>query len=132
MKMNMMAAEEKAKHTLHAAKERIAIATAMVTCVMYTFPVYAAEGIEIKPEGITEMLNTVINIVFVLTSACIAVYGAFQLIPALIHFVQASQSNNGEQRKEAGSGIGNAIIMLFLAGAIFMLKAPVKSLFGIG
>lgn len=132
MKMNMMAAEEKAKHTLHAAKERIAITTAVVTCMMYAFPAYAdGEGISINAGKITSMLGSVIDILFELMAAGIGVVGVFQLVPAIIHFVQASQSDNGNQRKEAGSGIGTAVVMLLLAGAIFMLKSPLKSFFGI-
>lgn len=130
MKMNMMMAE--AKHTLYAAKEKIAITTAMVTCMMYAFPAYAdGEGISIDSGKITAMLGSMIDILFELMAAGIGVVGVFQLIPAIIHFVQASQSNNGEQRKEAGSGIGTAVVMLLLAGAIFMLKSPLKSFFGI-
>lgn len=120
------------KETVAVAKEKVVMATAMVTCMMYAFPAYAdGEGISINAGKITSMLGQVIDILFELMAAGIGVVGVFQLVPAIIHFVQASQSNNGEQRKEAGSGIGTAVVMLLLAGAIFMLKSPLKSFFGI-
>ena len=95
------------------------------------FPAYA-DGITVTDTAIKSMLNSTIDIVFLIFSVGIAVMGAFQLIPAIIHFIQASNSQNGEQRKEAGSGIGTSIMILLLAGLVFMLKSPLKSLVGLG
>jgi ABC-type phosphate transport system permease subunit len=94
-------------------------------------PVYAA-GLTVTEDSIKTMLNTTIDIVFLIFSVGIGVMGAFQLVPAIIHFIQASNSQNGEQRKEAGSGIGTSIMILLLAGLVFMLKAPIKTLVGLG
>ncbi len=95
------------------------------------FPVYA-DGLTVTDSAIKSMLNSTIDIVFLIFSVGIAVMGAFQLIPAIIHFIQASNSQNGEQRKEAGSGIGTSIMILLLAGLVFMLKSPLKGLVGLG
>jgi hypothetical protein len=95
------------------------------------FPAYA-DGLTVTDTAIKTMLNSTIDVVFLIFSVGIAVMGAFQLIPAIIHFIQASNSQNGEQRKEAGSGIGNSIMILLLAGLVFMLKTPLKGLVGIG
>ena len=95
------------------------------------FPAYA-DGLTVTDTAIKSMLNSTIDIVFLIFSVGIAVMGAFQLIPAIIHFIQASNSQNGEQRKEAGSGIGTSIMILLLAGLVFMLKSPLKSLVGLG
>ena len=95
------------------------------------FPSYA-DGLTVTDTAIKSMLNSTIDIVFLIFSVGIAVMGAFQLIPAIIHFIQASNSQNGEQRKEAGSGIGTSIMILLLAGLGFMLKSPLKGLVGLG
>lgn len=95
------------------------------------FPVYA-DGLTVTDSAIKSMLNSTIDIVFLIFSVGIAVMGAFQLIPAIIHFIQASNSQNGEQRKEAGSGIGTSIMILLLADLVFMLKSPLKGLVGLG
>jgi len=95
------------------------------------FPAYA-DGLTVTDTAIKTMLNSTIDVVFLIFSVGIAVMGAFQLIPAIIHFIQASNSQNGEQRKEAGSGIGTSIMILLLAGLVFMLKSPLKSLVGLG
>lgn len=102
-----------------------ALSSAMV------FPALA-DGLTVTDGAIRDMLNSTIDIVFLIFSVGIAVMGAFQLIPAIIHFIQASNSQNGEQRKEAGSGIGTSIMILLLAGLVFMLKTPLKSLVGLG
>lgn len=96
-----------------------------------TFPAYA-DGLTVTDAAIKTMLNSTIDVVFLIFSVGIAVMGAFQLIPAIIHFIQASNSQNGEQRKEAGSGIGTSIMILLLAGLVFMLKTPLKGLVGLG
>lgn len=124
--MNML---KNVRKTLGTAKKQIAATYAMIACALYTTPTYAA--IEITEEKISTMLNSTIDILFSLIAAGVGVVGVFQLVPAIIHFVQASQSNNGEQRKEAGSGIGTAVVLLMLAGAVFMLKSPLKSFFGL-
>lgn len=107
-----------------------AIAIASMTAAM-AFPAYA-DGLTVTDDAIRSMLNSTIDIVFLIFSVGIAVMGAFQLIPAIIHFIQASNSQNGEQRKEAGSGIGTSIMILLLAGLVFMLKTPLKGLVGLG
>lgn len=117
------------KDTMSKFKNQIVAVYAALACMFYTMPAYAA--LEIKEENINTMLNSTIDILFSLMAAGVGVVGVFQLVPAIIHFVQASQSNNGEQRKEAGSGIGTSVVMLMLAGAIFMLKTPLKSFFGL-
>lgn len=94
------------------------------------FPAYAEAAV--TEEGITTMLKSTIDVVFLLFSVGIAIMGAFQLIPAIIHFIQASNSQNGEQRKEAGSGIGTSIMIILLAGLVFMLKNPILKLVGLG
>ena len=107
-----------------------AVITSALVNIM-DFPVYA-DGLTVTDTAIKSMLNSTIDIVFLIFSVGIAVMGAFQLIPAIIHFIQASNSQNGEQRKEAGSGIGTSIMILLLAGLVFMLKSPLKSLVGLG
>ncbi len=107
-----------------------AVITSALVNIM-AFPVYA-DGLTVTDTAIKSMLNSTIDIVFLIFSVGIAVMGAFQLIPAIIHFIQASNSQNGEQRKEAGSGIGTSIMILLLAGLVFMLKSPLKSLVGLG
>lgn len=107
--------------------------SAFVTVAMsgiMVFPSYA-EGLVVTDGAIRSMLNSTIDVVFLIFSVGIAVMGAFQLIPAIIHFIQASSSQNGEQRKEAGSGIGTSIMILLLAGLVFMLKTPLKGLVGL-
>lgn len=118
-----------AKVTVDKYKKKIAVAYAMAACMIYSMPAYAS--IDITEEKVTTMLGQVIDTLFELMAAGIGVIGVFQLVPAIIHFVQASQSNNGEQRKEAGSGIGTAVVLLLLAGSIFMLKGPLKTFFGL-
>ena len=107
-----------------------AVITSALVNIM-AFPVYA-DGLTVTDTAIKSMLNSTIDIVFLIFSVGIAVMGAFQLIPAIIHFIQASNSQNGEQRKEAGSGIGTSIMILLLSGLVFMLKSPLKSLVGLG
>lgn len=107
-----------------------AMIIASMTAAM-AFPAYA-DGLTVTDDAIRSMLNSTIDIVFLIFSVGIAVMGAFQLIPAIIHFIQASNSQNGEQRKEAGSGIGTSIMILLLAGLVFMLKTPLKGLVGLG
>ncbi len=108
-----------------------ALALAAAASMGMVFPVFA-DGLTVTDGAIRDMLNSTIDIVFLIFSVGIAVMGAFQLIPAIIHFIQASNSQNGEQRKEAGSGIGTSIMILLLAGLVFMLKTPLKSLVGLG
>ena len=93
-------------------------------------PTYAF-ATNISESDITTFLGSAVDVVFELMAAGVAVMGGFQLIPGIIHFVQASQAGNGDQRKEAGNGIATAVVLLLLAGAIFMLKTPLKTLFGI-
>lgn len=122
-----------ARHTAHTARIKhwgSAVAIASMTAAM-AFPAYA-DGLTVTDDAIRSMLNSTIDIVFLIFSVGIAVMGAFQLIPAIIHFIQASNSQNGEQRKEAGSGIGTSIMILLLAGLVFMLKTPLKGLVGLG
>lgn len=109
---------------------RLAVAVTAVSIGM-PFPAYA-DGLTVTDAAIKTMLNSTIDVVFLIFSVGIAVMGAFQLIPAIIHFIQASNSQNGEQRKEAGSGIGTSIMILLLAGLVFMLKTPLKGLVGLG
>lgn len=109
---------------------RVAVAVTAVSIGM-AFPAYA-DGLTVTDAAIKTMLNSTIDVVFLIFSVGIAVMGAFQLIPAIIHFIQASNSQNGEQRKEAGSGIGTSIMILLLAGLVFMLKMPLKGLVGLG
>lgn len=92
----------------------------------------AIAAVEVTEEGINTMLKSTIDVVFLLFSVGIAIIGAFQLIPAIIHFIQASNSQNGEQRKEDGSGIGTSIMIILLAGLVFMLKTPILKLVGLG
>ena len=94
-------------------------------------PTYAFAGVEITEDKVTTFLGSAVDTVFELMAAGVAVMGGFQLIPGIIHFVQASQAGNGDQRKEAGNGIATAVVLLLLAGAIFMLKTPLKTLCGI-
>ena len=108
-----------------------ALALAAAVSMGMVFPAFA-DGLTVTDGAIRDMLNSTIDIVFLIFSVGIAVMGAFQLIPAIIHFIQASNSQNGEQRKEAGSGIGTSIMILLLAGLVFMLKTPLKSLVGLG
>ena len=124
-----MKVSEKMKGIIESEKKKAMAATAALACVLYSLPAYAS--IDITEDKISTMLNSTIDILFSLIAAGVGVVGVFQLVPAIIHFVQASQSNNGEQRKEAGSGIGTAVVMLMLAGAVFMLKTPLKSFFGL-
>ena len=105
------------------------VTVTVISCAM-AFPAYA-DGLTVTDTAIKTMLNSTIDVVFLIFSVGIAVMGAFQLIPA-IHFIQASNSQNGEQRKEAGSGIGTSIMILLLAGLVFMLKTPLKGLVGLG
>ena len=109
---------------------RLAVAVTAVSIGM-AFPAYA-DGLTVTDAAIKTMLSSTIDVVFLIFSVGIAVMGAFQLIPAIIHFIQASNSQNGEQRKEAGSGIGTSIMILLLAGLVFMLKTPLKGLVGLG
>lgn len=109
---------------------RLVVAVTAVSIGM-AFPAYA-DGLTVTDAAIKTMLNSTIDVVFLIFSVGIAVMGAFQLIPAIIHFIQASNSQNGEQRKEAGSGIGTSIMILLLAGLVFMLKTPLKGLVGLG
>lgn len=111
-------------------KYTAAVAVTAVSAVM-AFPAYV-DGLTVTDAAIKTMLNSTIDVVFLIFSVGIAVMGAFQLIPAIIHFIQASNSQNGEQRKEAGSGIGTSIMILLLAGLVFMLKTPLKGLVGLG
>lgn len=109
---------------------RLAVSVTAVSIGM-AFPAYA-DGLTVTDAAIKTMLGSTIDVVFLIFSVGIAVMGAFQLIPAIIHFIQASNSQNGEQRKEAGSGIGTSIMILLLAGLVFMLKTPLKGLVGLG
>lgn len=118
----------KTKNKLTNIKTALLSTVAVISC---SFSTYAADAV-VTEEGITSMLKSTIDVVFLLFSVGIAVMGAFQLIPAIIHFIQASNSQNGEQRKEAGSGIGTSIMIILLAGLVFMLKGPVLSLVGLG
>lgn len=113
------------------AKSYMRAVTIMVISSAIAFPAYA-DGLTVTDTAIKTMLNSTIDVVFLIFSVGIAVMGAFQLIPAIIHFIQASNSQNGEQRKEAGSGIGTSIMILLLAGLVFMLKTPLKGLVGLG
>lgn len=113
------------------AKSYMRAVTIMVISIAMVFPAYA-DGLTVTDTAIKTMLNSTIDVVFLIFSVGIAVMGAFQLIPAIIHFIQASNSQNGEQRKEAGSGIGTSIMILLLAGLVFMLKTPLKGLVGLG
>lgn len=118
---------------MNAKNKLINLKTAVLTAAFAAiscFPAYA--DAVVTEEGITSMLKSTIDVVFLLFSVGIAIMGAFQLIPAIIHFIQASNSQNGEQRKEAGSGIGTSIMIILLAGLVFMLKGPVLSLVGLG
>ena len=107
-----------------------ALISSIFATIICSFPAYA--DAVVTEEGITSMLKSTIDVVFLLFSVGIAVMGAFQLIPAIIHFIQASNSQNGEQRKEAGSGIGTSIMIILLAGLVFMLKGPLLKLVGLG
>ena len=89
-------------------------------------------SVQVTESGISTMLSSTIDIVFLLFSVGIAVIGVFQLIPAIIHFIQATNSQNGDQRKEAGAGIGTSIMIIMLAGLVFMLKGPLLNLIGLG
>ncbi len=113
--------------------EKSCVSAVIVTAASsaMAFPAYA-DGLTVTDAAIKTMLNSTIDVVFLIFSVGIAVMGAFQLIPAIIHFIQASNSQNGEQRKEAGSGIGTSIMILLLAGLVFMLKTPLKGLVGLG
>ena len=75
-------------------------------------------SVQVTESGISTMLSSTIDIVFLLFSVGIAVIGVFQLIPAIIHFIQATNSQNGDQRKEAGAGIGTSIMIIMLAGLV--------------
>ena len=121
----------KAKQKMMAVKAWMVVVISTVLGNAVVFPVYA-DGLTVTDTAIKSMLNSTIDIVFLIFSVGIAVMGAFQLIPAIIHFIQASNSQNGEQRKEAGSGIGTSIMILLLAGLVFMLKSPLKGLVGLG
>lgn len=88
-------------------------------------------SVQVTESGISTMLSSTIDIVFLLFSVGIAVIGVFQLIPAIIHFIQATNSQNGDQRKEAGAGIGTSIMIIMLAGLVFMLKGPLLNLIGL-
>ena len=112
-------------------KKTVSRVLAVVLSGILVFPAHA-DGLTVTDGAIRDMLNSTIDIVFLIFSVGIAVMGAFQLIPAIIHFIQASNSQNGEQRKEAGSGIGTSIMILLLAGLVFMLCTPLKSLVGLG
>lgn len=118
------------KRTIGAKRHMSVVTITMVSAAM-AFPAYA-DGLTVTDAAIKTMLNSTIDVVFLIFSVGIAVMGAFQLIPAIIHFIQASNSQNGEQRKEAGSGIGTSIMILLLAGLVFMLKTPLKGLVGLG
>lgn len=120
----------KAKQKMMAMKAWMAVVISTVLGNAVPFPAYA-DGLTVTDTAIKSMLNSTIDIVFLIFSVGIAVMGAFQLIPAIIHFIQASNSQNGEQRKEAGSGIGTSIMILLLAGLVFMLKSPLKGLVGL-
>ena len=109
----------KAKQKMMAVKAWMVVVISTVLGNTAPFPAYA-DGLTVTDSAIKSML-----------SVGIAVMGAFQLIPAIIHFIQASNSQNGEQRKEAGSGIGTSIMILLLAGLVFMLKSPLKGLVGL-
>lgn len=123
---------EKSKILKFGCRARLWFGMVMTTAWMqiFWFPAFA-DGLTVDDSKITTMLGTTIDIVFQIFSVGIGVMGVFQLVPAVIHFIQASNSQNGEQRKEAGSGIGTAVMLLLLAGLVFMLKAPVKNLVGL-
>lgn len=120
---------KKIAESLNSLKVRASIAFMMASVGC---PMMNAYAVEITEAGVTSFLGQAIDIVFALMAAGVAVMGAFQLIPGIIHFVQASQSGNGDQRKEAGNGIAAAVVLLLLAGSLFMLKTPVKSFLGAG
>ena len=105
------------------------ISAVIAATLLSAVPAFAA--VSVTEEGINTMLKSTIDVVFLLFSVGIAIIGAFQLIPAIIHFIQASNSQNGEQRKEAGSGIGTSIMIILLAGLVFMLKGPILNLVGL-
>jgi ABC-type phosphate transport system permease subunit len=111
------------------AKNRLYAMMTMAMISAYCAPAYGAMAV--SQEGIESTLSSVIDIVFNIFSVGIGVVGLFQLIPSIMHFIQASNSQNGEQRKEAGSGIGTSVMILLLAGLVFMLKAPVKTMVGL-
>ena len=120
----------KAKQKMMAVKAWMVVVISTVLGNTAPFPAYA-DGLTVTDSAIKSMLNSTIDIVFLIFSVGIAVMGAFQLIPAIIHFIQASNSQNGEQRKEEGYGIGTSIMILLLAGLVFMLKRPLKGLVGL-
>lgn len=88
------------------------------------WPAYA----DISESNIKSMISSTIDVVFIGFSGVIALIGAFSLIPGLVHFIQASQSQNGEQRREAGSGIAVGIGLMLLALLVWQLKTPLKTL----
>ena len=131
MKKQRVRMKEEARKTfrkLGMAKVWMGAVISMAIANAASFPAYA-DGLTVTDTAIKSMLNSTIDIVFLIFSVGIAVMGAFQLI---IHFIQASNSQNGEQRKEAGYGIGTSIMILLLAGLVFMLKSPLKGLVGLG
>lgn len=106
-----------------------AIVRTSVMALALTFaaaPIYAFAAID--KATVISFISSAVEIIFNLISAAIAVIGAIQLIPGIVHFVQSMNSGNGEQRKEAANGIGTAVILLLFAGMIFMLKNPIDTL----
>ena len=86
-------------------------------------PAYA----NVTEASIKTMIGSVIDVVFIAFSGVIALMGAFNLIPAMVHFLQASQSQNGEQRREAGTGIAVGIGLMLLALLVWQFKTPIKT-----
>ena len=92
MKKQRVRMKEEARKTfrkLGMAKVWIGAVISMAIANAASFPAYA-DGLTVTDTAIKSMLNSTIDIVFLIFSVGIAVMGAFQLIPAIIHFIQAS------------------------------------------
>lgn len=104
--------ERAARHTAHTVRIKhwgSAVTIASMTAAM-AFPAYA-DGLTVTDDAIRSMLNSTIDIVFLIFSVGIAVMGAFQLIPAM-----------GQQIWEPV--MQGAMLMVQMTGARRMAAAP--------
>lgn len=73
-------------------------------------------------ESINSTISSVIDMVYISLVSVIVIMALFQMVPAIIHFVQSTNSQNGEARKEAASGIAQSIALLAIAGITLASK----------
>ena len=114
---------ERVKNKALVTYAKLFLAASVIMCAM-ALPAYA----DVTEDNIKSMISSVIDVGFIGFSGVIALIGAFSLIPGIVHFIQATQSQNGEQRREAGSGIAVGIGLMLLSLLVWQLKSPIKTL----